>query len=335
MSISKNDIYLYVYFIFLTIIVSFFVANRDLYNVADTMNYANNFLNKTTMEFYYEFLFELLTYFIRLLSDSYFLYFFVLNVILNFLILRVSIVISDIFNLNKLIFFIFLFSIFIYSSWYYTASTNGLRQGLALLFCYYSFVSYLVHRSKIKFFLIFIASCFFHYSNFLILPFILLYKLSLNKIFLLLNLCGIFYFFNFNEIIVKEVSYLLSLPLYDQIKNYNEFDLVAYRYGFQLDLFLYTMFFVCVYWLYSNFVLKGDLFFLNIVKFYYILVFPYFVFGFAAYSNRYGFIAWFFSVFLNGFILYVSLLKFGKNYFRYFVVFLFLISTIFFYYRFV
>lgn len=335
MRISKNSMYLYVYFFILTSVVSYFVANRELTNVADTMNYANNFLDKTSLVFYYEFLFELLTYFIRLFTGSYILYFFILNLILNFLILRVSVFFSSASNLNQLNFFIFSFCFFIFSSWYYSASSNGIRQGLALSICYYAFVGYLVNKNKLKAFFIFLISCFFHYSNFLILPFILLYKISLNKMFFLVNLLGLFYCFNINEVVVQKLSSLLSLPLYNEIKNYTEDGMDSYRYGFQLDLFLYTIFFVYLYWFCNRFVIKDSLFFSNIVKFFYILVLPYFIFGFAGYSNRYGFMAWFFGIFINCFIFYLILLKGKRAWFENCFILIFILAVMFFYYRFV
>lgn len=335
MRINKTSLYLYVYFFIFTSIISYFIANRDLNNVADTMNYANNFLTKTNMDFRYEVLFDLVTYFIRLFTDNFIFYFFILNFILNFLILKISIMFSRIFGFNQLIFFIFFFNLFIFSSWYYSASTNGLRQGLALAICYYSFVGYLVYESKIRASFLFLASCFFHYSNFLILPFIFLYRLSLNKIFFLLNLLGLFYYLNFNEFLVQKFSLILSLPIYNEIKNYSEDGISSYRYGFQLDLFLYTMFFVYMYWFCNKFIIKDNLFFSNVIKFFYILVFPYFIFGFAGYSNRYGFMCWFFSIFVNCLIFYVLLLKGKRALFENFFLILLILSLMFFYYRYV
>lgn len=334
MYLSKKSLYLYLYFFILTSIVSFFVANRDINEVADTMNYADNFINKTSLDIHYEFLFDFITYAIRLFTDSYVVYFFILNFILNLFILKISLLFSKMFNLNKLIFFAFSFCIFIFSSWYYSAASNGLRQGLALALCYYSFIGYLVYRSRIRALILFIASCFLHYSNFLIVPFVFLYKISLNKLFLLVNLSGFFYFLGVNEFLIEKLSSLFSLPIYNEIKNYTEDGVSSYRYGFQLDLFLYTMFFVYVYILCNKFLLKNNLFFSNTIKLFYILVFPYFTFGFAGYSNRYGFMAWFFSVFINCFIFYIILLKGKKNLFENCFLVLFIISVMFFCYRF-
>lgn len=335
MHINKKSFYLYVYFFILTSIVSYFIANRDVNNVADTMNYANNFLTKTSLDFRYELLFDFTTYTIRLFTDSYVVYFFILNFILNFFILKTSILFSNIFNLNKFMFFAFSFCIFVFSSWYYSASSNGLRQGLALALCYYSFVGYLIYKSKIRALLLFIASCFLHYSNFLIVPFIFLYKISLNKLFLLVNLSGLFYFLGVNEFLTEKLSSAFSLPIYNEIKNYTEDGISSYRYGFQLDLFLYTMFFVYMYFFCNKWLIKDNLFFSNIIKLFYILVFPYFTFGFAGYSNRYGFMAWFFGIFLNCFIFYVILLKGKRVLFENCFLFLFILSMMFFYYRFV
>lgn len=334
MYLSKKSIYLYVYFFLITLFISFAVANRDIYDVPDTENYANNFLGKTNLHIHHEFLFEFLTYLIRIFTDSYIIYFFIINFILNFIILKIFIKISEIFYFNKFYFSIFSFGILIFSSWYYVAATNGLRQGLALVFVYYSFFIYLAYKKKLKSILLFGVSCFFHYSNFLIIPFLFLYKLNFNKLFILLNITGLFYVFGFNELIIKLVSESLSLPIYTSIKYYTQDGAESYRYGLQWDLFLYTLVFVYSYWWVCKYFLKENLYLINLVKFFYILVFVYFVFGFAGFSNRYAVISWFFSVFINCIILYSFLLKSKKNYFEFFFIAIIALSCIFFIYRF-
>lgn len=334
MHFSKKSLYLYIYFFIITFFISFAVANRDIGGVPDTENYANNFIGKINFNIYHEFLFEFLTYLIRIFTDNYIVYFFIINFVLNLIILNIFIKISEIFYFNKFNFSIFSFSILIFSSWYFVAATNGLRQGLALVLAYYSFFFYLTYNKKIKSILLFLASCFFHYSNFLIIPFVFLYRLSFNKLFFLLNIAGLFYFFGVNELIVKIVSESLSLPVYAFIKYYTEDGVESYRYGFQWDLFLYTVVFIYSYWGVNKFILKENLYFISSVKFFYILVFVYFIFGFAGFSNRYAIISWFFSVFINCIILYNFLLKSKKKYFEFFFPLLIILSFIFFAYRF-
>lgn len=313
MHLNKNIFNSYVLFFIATLLVSILVANRDVNNVADTMNYALNFSNKVNFEIHYEFLFDFITYMVRIFTESYVIYFFVLNVILNLFIFKTSVNICKYLEINILNFLIYIFCLLLVSSWYHSAAFNGLRQGLALALSYYAFTLYLVNGSKIKSFLLYLSSCFFHYSNFLILPFLILFKLSIDKLFILLNILGVFYILNLNEFFVEKLSDLLSLPIYNEIKNYTEDGDMSYRYGFQLDLFIYTMFFVYFYWIMNRFFLGERKKLSSIIKIFYILVLPYFIFGFAGYSNRYGVMAWFFSVFVNCTILYLFVMKKEKS----------------------
>lgn len=334
MYLNKNIFKAYILFIIATLFVSILIANREINNVADTMNYAINFTNKINFEIYYEFLFDFITYIIRLFTESYIVYFFILNVMLNFFIFKTSINLCKYLEINILNFSLYIFCLLLVSSWYHSSAFNGLRQGLALGLSYYAFTLYLVERSKIKSFLFYLSSCFFHYSNFLILPFLILFKLNIDKLFILLNILGIFYIFNLNEFFVEKLSNILSLPIYSEIKNYTEDGDVSYRYGFQLDLFIYTMFFVYFYWVMNRFFIGEKKQLSNIIKIFYILVCPYFIFGFAGYSNRYGVMAWFFSVFVNCSILYLFVIKKEKSIALNLFGLIFICSLIFSYIRF-
>lgn len=335
MFISVNKFYSYFCFIFISTIISFVVANRDLNIVADSLNYANNFAYKNNFTLKYEFLFDFLTFLVRLFTDSYIIYFFILNFILNFLIFKNLKLISKLFYFNEIYFFIFSICVFIFSSWYYVVSSNGLRQGLALVLAYYAILSFFLYNNVAKSFLVFVSSCLFHYSNILLVPFIFLFKVRLNYLFFIVNLFGVFYSIGVNETVVKTLSTILGLPIYDSIKYYAEDGDSSYRYGFQVDLFIYTIGFVYLYFFIGKIIFKDNLFFEKIIKFYYVCVLPYFFFGFAAFSNRYGIISWFFGVFINCLIIYTLLKRGKKGVFELALISIIFLSMLFFYYRYV
>lgn len=84
MQVNKNKIYPFLYFIVFSFIVSLIVSNRDLNLVSDNLVYVNHFKGLTNLEnFKYEFLFDLITFIIRFFTDSYIVYFFILNFLLN------------------------------------------------------------------------------------------------------------------------------------------------------------------------------------------------------------------------------------------------------------
>ena len=160
--------------------------------------------------------------------------------------------------------------------------------------------------SRIYSVLFLIISIFFHYSSILILPFVVLIKLNLNKLFFIVNIFAVLYFLQINEKIVYFLSSFLGIPLYDSIKNYVE-DADSYRYGFQLDLFLYSMILAYLYYFILKYFFNKNDILNHLIKIYYICLFPYFLFGFAAFSNRYGLFAWFFSILVNSLIFYLFL----------------------------
>lgn len=304
---TKHDIYLYLTFSAFSIFISYFVSNRDLHQVDDNIIYYQNFLYKLSInDFHYEFLFDLITFIIRLFTDSYIVYFFILNFILNFILFILAKKLAEISSINKIIFILIFFSLCLLSSWYQVAAANGLRQGLSLSFLYLFFLYFVFNISKFYSFFFIVVSIFFHYSSLLIIPFIFLSKLSLNKIFLLVNLFGLMYMLGFSENLVYWISSLLNIPLYDSIKNYID-DVDAYRYGFQWDLFLYSIGLAYIYYFFSKFIFKNNVIFDNLVKIYFVCLFPYFFYGFAAFSNRYGLFSWLFSILLNAFIFYLLL----------------------------
>lgn len=307
LKVNKQDIFLYLIFTIFTCFISYFISHRDLSKVEDNIIYSQNFLYKLSInDFYYEFLFDFITFIVRFFTDSYIIYFFILNIILNSVLFCLSKKVSELANINRVSFVFLFFSFCLLSSWYQVAAANGLRQGLSLAFLYLFFLYFLFNVSKIYSLLFLICSIFLHYSSLLILPFILLIKLSLNKLFLIINIFGFLYILEINEKIVYFFSIVFNIPLYSNVKNYVE-DSNSYRYGFQWDLFLYSLVLSYIYYFFSKYVFEKNQILTGLVKIYLICLLPYFLFGFAAFSNRYGLFSWFFSILLNSLIFYLLL----------------------------
>jgi hypothetical protein len=198
---------------------------------------------------------------------------------------------------------LFFFGFIFLSSWYITATTNGLRQGLALPFLYLSF-SYLFSRKKIIAIFWFLISVSLHYSSFLVLPFTILAFFNFKFVVLIFCTLAFSYFLGFNELVVKEISDYSGFRVYENIKNYAGNS--DYQSGFQFDLFLYTIFWPIIIGLGLFFKFFDDDGFKVVQRAnhkYMILALPYFVFGFGAFSNRYAFICWFFIPFLQAIAL--------------------------------
>ena len=158
--------------IFFLVTMSIFVANRDIYSEGDSLIYIYNFENINYISnFRYEFLFDLVGYMVNIFTDNYVYYFFTINALLNIFLLISAYRVSNFYNLKIEAYLPIFFSILLLSSWYYTASFNGLRQGIALALLYIAILELFLFDRKYFFIIIYLSSCFFHYSNFLILPF--------------------------------------------------------------------------------------------------------------------------------------------------------------------
>jgi hypothetical protein len=294
------------FLIFLSALVSVFVGMRFSDVGKDTEQYIQHF-NSPTEQIFKKFeigfssimyLFsknnfsvEYFFFFISFLITSIYLFFFKQIHLRNFREKSLS--------FGKMIFF---FSLLLLSSWYFTMITNGLRQGVALVFLYYSLFELFYNNRKFKFLLLFLTSISFHYSVILALPFLLLKNLRFRVLFAIWLSTAVCYIYGVNELIIKFISEKFNLPIYNFIKLYSlergQTEGGLYN-GFNIDFFIYTVFWPLLliiiikmkFRLKSSTLIVKEIF--KLLKIYFILSIPYFIFGFGPFSNRYAMLAWF------------------------------------------
>ena len=76
MKILKKDIYIFLFFTLSSFILSIYFANRDIQAVEDSLNYKIHFEQLIGFNlFKYEYMFDFITYFIRLFTNNYIFYF--------------------------------------------------------------------------------------------------------------------------------------------------------------------------------------------------------------------------------------------------------------------
>ena len=222
---------------------------------------------------------------------------------------------KSLFNLEELCFFYFAFlGMYFFSTWFQVVSLSVLRHGLALLILYYS-LFLLIKGEVLRFFIFFVLSLFFHVSIILILPFILLLKLSEKKFYIVFFSLAIFYPLGVNEYFISTFSNLTGVPIYELISSYSKED-VRY-FGFNYLYYSYTIFWSCFGLYIQKKVIDKSQYtvFSNVVKIYSCLAMVLFVFGFASFSNRYGLFSWLFIPFMQIVIFGVL---FNKSLLRYF-----------------
>lgn len=302
------------------IIISFLIGFRDYSVGTDTINYVEIYsanINFTGFEPGFNFFistFNLLT------PNPILLFAFICLLISIFYYLTFQNI--DYLEKNNLTFLLLFFSLIFVSSWYISNVTNGLRQGVSLSILYYTLTRHFVNKKYFIFLIFYFIALMFHISSIFLLPFLILYiTISFRNFFYLWILLSIFYMLNLNEKILFEIlSFFGFVDFYYLIKNYG---LPEYNYyGFNIYFFLYTIFFplisLIIYYFYKKD--KSPLIF-PIIKLYFMLCMPYFLLGFANYSNRYGLIAWAFIPFMQ--LIIIKQLELSR-------VFLYLISIMFF-----
>ena len=316
---------LFLAFIALTVIVGF----RDLSVGTDTYQYHGLFFDLPELDIgstRFEPLFVIFTTLSFMLHGSaeiYFMSIFILIVSVYYMAFRffASGVPNAKDNAYNALFF---FGVLLLSSWFFVATTNGLRQGVSLVFLYLSLSLFLLGKKSWG--VVGVAvSIGFHYSSVMILPFLLILYLKLRYILILLSLFAVGYFLSVNWVVVKFLSDLTGLGVYEFIASFAEGD--PLWSGFQLSFFLYSISWLIVFLIMTRFVKeKYKMQFIQVVKVYSVLLMPYFIFGFSAFSNRIAVMAWFFIPISQG--VFFAYCKFDQLSKEVVSVFMFLVGLI-------
>lgn len=303
----------------LIILLSIIAAFRPEY-LGDTLTYKQNFYSIfTEYEANYEPVFKYLSRSIYLIYPNSFFYFFCLAFIFNYYWFKSILLIRSHFGFNFYSFLILSLFLTICSSWYFSAVTNGLRQGLSLVFVYYGIIQILIIRNKIRAIIFILLSVLTHYSSFLIIPFIIFLFFDLRKLKAIFLLIALFYPLGLNEKIVEIISSVTGINIYESVKNYLENTNEQRWVGFQLNFYVYSIF-----WFILFYFIKINEKMYDILKIYCILLMVYFTFGFGAFSNRFGFIAWLFLPIIQSAFVYNFLMVYLKNRNLVYLVYLFL-----------
>ena len=305
-------------FYLLSLVVSALIGIRSHDVGKDTKMYVEHF-DKSGLETNqldgFEPGFEILMLIINKLGGNNDFFFFTIALIITLLYLiffkNIGLQSKKNHNVDLFDFSIF-FTCLLFSNWYLTLTTNGIRQGVSIVLLYLA-LYYLVFVKKKRVFLtLFLISISFHYSSLIVLPFLFLLRLNLKSIFLLWLLFGGFYIFDINEQLIFMLSDLLNLPLYEFIKLYSlekgQPPGSALYEGFNSLFFVYTIFwpillFIIIKLFPFKFLNHHSEMVLKVISCYLILCLPYFIFGFGPFANRYAFFAWFLVPLVQYFIL--------------------------------
>lgn len=315
----------YKFIVFMGVLISIFIGTRAIDVGSDTESYIRHFNNSSLNSGIYD-RFEIgFSLLMQLFSKSVAnveVFFTFLAMVITLTYIKIfKITYSNCFldrNPSTKVFMVFL-SLLLFSSWYVTATTNGLRQGLSLVFVYWALTELFYSFKKLNFFILSSIAMSFHFSAILVLPLFFIHYIRFKYVFFIWALIGGGYVLGLNEMIVKLVSEALALPVYDYVKYYTLDDdskhLGGGLYnGFDVFFFLYTVFWPMLFLfnLKVNFRTKYRGYDLEklyaLAKIYFGLSSIYFIFGFGPFSNRYALFSWFFVP-----IIQISIIRLHQN----------------------
>lgn len=193
---------------------------------------------------------------------------------------------------DELKYFFISASLILFSSWFFTFSTNALQQGLALSIFYFAWFGGI---KKLKAFgLIIMLGYFIHSSAYLLLPIPLLIQISGFKLLSIAILSIVGYWSGINELIIKSVSEMAAIPLYEFVKNYTlrSNGGVGQYVGFNWKFVAYTIIWPVLIFIFQRFSLinkkEGEF----LLRTYLLAALPFLWLGFGPFANRFALIAW-------------------------------------------
>ncbi|MCF7509167.1 MULTISPECIES: EpsG family protein [Vibrio] len=303
--VGKKNSYFFVVFSFIFLFailpLSFLVGGRDISIGTDTENYYN--LYYWFVESKYMALepgIYIFAYISDLLNGGAFLFFSSIFIFYYFCISfsYYNFFYSKLALQEFLVFYVFIWGALLASSWFQVATINVLRHGLALTILYSS-ASMLMNKKYMFGGCLYVVSILFHYSLIMVFPFVFLFLLKERMFYFSYFLLAVFYPLGVNEVLISFLSSITGIPLYSLVSSYAEDNLLYV--GFNLYFYLYTIFWTLSGLFVIRFFCRPEMKSLlkDMLRIYSVLSMIYFVFGFAAFSNRYAFFSWLFIPFLQ------------------------------------
>lgn len=303
--------------ILLIAFASIVAGYRDNSIAIDTENYKNFFYSSVECECiqnYFEVGFNHLTYIISFLTKSAEIYLSVISFCILYGLLLISKYIykrnegkignSYIYDSWVLI---FIFS----STFIFSATVNGLRQGLAAPLIIFT-IALTLDGKIFKAIITGIAAASIHKSSILYLAFMPILLMPSKYFITTFILSSLIYLTGLSDPLTSIISNKLNLTIYNDIVDYSETALYS---GFNLGFYLYShipiILLIIAYKYRINFL--SEIFYL--FRIYGVLIMPYFYFGFASYANRYAFTAWILipQIYTLFFFIFIEKTKFMKT----------------------
>lgn len=290
------------------VILAILIGARGLDVGTDTARYAEWFKQIADRFGFYGNIepgFNIFGLMIAFISDSVIFYFFCISLALfvmtNVIAVKVANFDGQLEHKDKQLIFGLILLGFLLSPFYVSAHINAIRQGLAGFMVFYAFLC-LHDRSWIKFVIASIVAVSFHSSSAMYLVLFPLFLLPFPYLLAIAIGFSLLYATGLTEVIVKYLSHLLHLPLYDFVAGFRTD--VSYQSGIRYDFLVFSwlgLLFALIVRYFSD---KKEVI-TSLLNIYIVLLVPFLMLGFANFSNRYAYTAWLFLSVLAAYTAYL------------------------------
>jgi hypothetical protein len=293
---------------------------------SDTPAYLNHYeklILDGTADFRYDYLFEIMARFFSVLgfpSQVFFTCFAVINFICLFLLAQT---LTSYFENQSSFWRIFslLISLLCLSPFFLSAQVNVIRHGTSIFFLLLSYVLWLDRSSFLKGAIAIALAQSFHHVTVFYAVFIPILYFSYATILRCTFFAATVYTLGLGQYLIHRF-----VPgIYDKIINYGAYSgYSGYQLGARYEFVAFTLGAgMAFHWIGKNFL--NDVHqkkFYGLLKIYWILTIPFFIFGFGTYSDRYLLPAWIYLSVLATAVMILSLNKLKISIYWYYVVFL-------------
>ena len=292
----------------LLLFIGFFVSQRDFEIGADTDSYkyyhsfiieADSF-NPLALEPAFYILYRISIFITDNFRFFLFLEYILFNILYYLFYRSITVLLNQKYSYIQTLTFI---GFTLISSWYLLYSLNGLRQGLATPLIYLSFILF-IKRKYIQSIILILAATAFHSASILLFPFFIFYKFNFKTVFAFFFIFAFFYLSYINNLILQYLFKFIGLSsLYQFIIDYGGSN--APDRGPVIRFLIYTLGMPLIFYFISNRILNKteQINFNYVLKFYFILCFPYFFLAYGGYSGRLALYSWFLVPYLYSFVI--------------------------------
>lgn len=298
------------FFLFLFITVIFFMIGLRPETIGtDTINYSiyyeyvskTAFIPETKFEFFFHWLIQLCSYFSFSFSN-----FLSVIALLNFTLIAILTKKLDELAHYKIgyyrLLFLLLSSLFL-SPFFFSMTTNVIRQGIAILALGILYLSFSYRTSFISLLLFGLIALCFHKTSIIVLGLVPLLLLPYSTVFKTSLFLSLSYISGLTIKMINVFSATTGIDIYSHLIMYGAKN--GYNSGVRYDFALFTVILGLGFDCLNRYLVPNEnrATFNQLLKIYWIFSLPFFILGFGAYSDRFLLTGWFFISVLSCFLV--------------------------------